>query len=139
MTTTILLPLENLRPETWTQEATSVPLQAAGKMHQVFIQAPAGLAPQSLATQRRSMCQQEERLRAQQTISAQLASSDGAVTLRNLCAQDPQYPAFTGRTDHFLPWLLEISRLSLSSNTPSCRWEKPFCEGAEAEVHDAHR
>ena len=62
---------------------------------------------QSLAVQQRALRQQEESLRVQQTLLAQLDSAADSDPLRKLREKDPQFHAFTGRTDHFLFWLLE--------------------------------
>jgi len=84
------------------QEAAAVPLRAVRAIQQEFIQAQAAMTQQNLAVRQRALSQLEERLRVQQTIIAQFASSADANQKK-----DPQFPAFTGRTDHFLPWLLE--------------------------------
>jgi len=94
-------------PRTLMQEAAAVPLRAARDMQQEFIQAPAAMTQQSLAVQQRATSQQEKILRVQQSLFAQLASSADADHLQKLRENDTQFPAFTGRTDHFLPWLLE--------------------------------
>ena len=80
------------------QEAAAVPLRAVREMQQEFIQAQAAMTQQSLAVQQRALSQQEESLRVQQ-----LASKADADPLRKLRVMDPQFPAFTCRTDHFLP------------------------------------
>ena len=38
--------------------------------------------------------------------------------LRTLREEDPQFHAFTGRTDHFLPWLLECQTRKEQRNLP---------------------
>ena len=62
--------------------------------------------------------QQEESLRVQRTLLAQLASAADSDPLRKLRKKDPQFPAFTGRTDHFLPWLLECQTRTEQRNLP---------------------
>ena len=54
------------------QEASAVPLRAVREMHQELIQAQDAMTQQSLAAQRRALSQQEESLRVQQSIIAQL-------------------------------------------------------------------
>ena len=65
------------------------------------------MTQKSLAVQQQALPQQEESLCVQQTLPAQLASAADSDPIRKLREEDPQFPAFTGRTDHFLPWLLE--------------------------------
>ena len=85
------------------QEAAAVLLRAVLEMQQELIQAQAAMTQHSLAVQQRAPSQQEESLRVQQSIIAQLARSADADPLRKLRGKDPQFHAFTGRTDHFLP------------------------------------
>ena len=100
------------------QEAAAVPLHAVRKMQQEFIQAQAAMTQQSLAVQQQALSQQEESLCVQQTLPAQLASAADSDPLRKLRQEDPQLPAFTGRTDHFLPWLLECQTRNEQRNLP---------------------
>ena len=84
------------------QDAAAVTLRAMRKMQPQFIQAQAAMTQQSLAVQQRALRQQEERLRVQHSLIAQLAGSSDADHLGKLRAKDPHFPAFTGRTGHFL-------------------------------------
>ena len=86
------------------QEASSVPLRAVREMQQEFIQSQAVMTQQSLAVQ--------------QSVIAQLASSAFTDPLLKLREKDTQFPAFTGRTDHFLPWLLECQTRKEQRNVP---------------------
>ena len=88
-------------------EAAAVPLHAVREMQQEFIQSQAAMTQQSLAVQQQALRQQEESLRVQKTLLAQLASATDSYPLRKLREKDLQFPAFTGLTDHFMPWLLE--------------------------------
>jgi len=76
-------------------------------MQQTFIHPQAAMTQQSLGVQQRDLSHQEESLRVQHPIIAQLANSADAYPLRKLRGKDRQFPAFTGRTDHLLLWLLE--------------------------------
>jgi len=100
------------------QEAAAVPLRAVRGMQQEFIQAQAAMTKQSLAVQQRALSQQEERLRVQQSIIAQLASSANTDPLRKLREKDPQFPVFTWLTDHFLPRRLECQTRQEQRNLP---------------------
>jgi len=100
------------------QEAVAMPLRAVREMQAEFFHAQATMTQQSLAVHQTTRIQQEERLRVQQTIIAQLASSADADPLRKLRAKDPQFPAFTGRTDHFLPLHLECHTRQEHRNLP---------------------
>ena len=77
------------------------------------------MTQQSLAVQEQALRQQEKCLRVQQTILAQLASAAYSDPHRKLREKDPQFPAFTGRTDHFLPWLLECQTRKEQRNIPN--------------------
>jgi len=87
------------------QWAAAVALSAVREMQQEFIQSQAATTQQRLAVQPRALSQKEESLRVQQSLIAQLASLADADTLRKLREQNPQFPAFTGRTDRLLPLL----------------------------------
>ena len=100
------------------QEAAALPLHAVREMQQEFIQAQAAMTQQSFEVQQQALCQQEESLRVQQTLLAQLASAADSDPLRKFCEKDPQFPAFTGRTDYFLPWLLECQTRKEQRNLP---------------------
>ena len=80
--------------------------------------AQAAMTQQSLAVQQRALSQQEESLRVQQSLIAQWARSADADPPRKLREMDPQFPAFTGRTDYFLPWLLECQTRKEHRNLP---------------------
>ena len=116
------------------QEAAAVPLRAVRKMQQEFLQAQIAMTHKRVAVQQRALIQQYERFRVQQSLIAEVASSADADSLRELRERDPQFPAFTGRTDHFLHWLRDakparssvISRMPLPSNTQSWRCVTPF-------------
>ena len=99
-------------------KASAVPLRAVRETQQEFIQAQAATTHQSLAMQQKARSQQEESLRVQESIIAQLASSVDTDPLRKLREKDPQFPAFTGLTDHFLPWLLECQTRKEPRNLP---------------------
>ena len=79
------------------QEAAAVLLLAVREMQQEFIQSQAAMTPQSLAVQQKALSEQEESLRVQQYIIAQLASSADADPMRKLREKDQQFPAFTVR------------------------------------------
>ena len=85
------------------QEAAAVTWRAVREMQQEFIQAQAAMTQQSFAVEQRALIQQDESRRVHQTLIAQLASSADADPLRKLREKDLQFPAFTWRTDHFLP------------------------------------
>ena len=87
------------------QEAAAAPLHAVREMQQEFIQSRAAMTQQSLAVQQQAIRQQEESLHVQQTI-------------RKLHEKEPQFHAFTGLTDHFLPWLLECQTRKEQRNFP---------------------
>ena len=87
-------------------------------MQQEFIQSQAAMTQQSLAVQQRALRQQEVSLRVQRSLIALLASSVDDDPLRKLRENDPQFPAFTGRTDCFLPWLLECQIRKEQRNLP---------------------
>ena len=116
------------------QETIAVTLRAVREMQQEFIQAQAAMTQQSLVVHQRALSQQEESLRVQQSLIAQLASSADADPLRKLREKNPQFPAFTGRMIISCPGYLNakparssvLSRMPLPSNTPSWRWETPF-------------
>ena len=103
---------------TLVQEAPAVPLRAVREMQQEFIKAQAAMTQQSLEVQQRALCQQGKSLRVQQSLIAQLDSSADADPLRKLREKDSQFPAFTGRTDHFLHWLLECQTSREHLNLP---------------------
>ena len=84
-------------------ESADVPLRAVRVIPPEFIKAQAAMTQQIFPVRRRALSQQEESMRLQQSLIAQLASSADADPLRKLRENDPQFPAFTGRTDHFLP------------------------------------
>ena len=81
-------------------------MRAVRELQQEFIQAQAAMTQQSLAVQQRALSQQEERLRMQQYLIAQLASSADTDPLRKLREKNPQFPAFSWRTA-FPAWLPE--------------------------------
>jgi len=54
----------------------------------------------------------------QQSLIAHLAGSADADPLRTLREKDPQFPAFTWRTDNFLPWLLDFQLRKEKRNLP---------------------
>ena len=68
--------------------------------------------------QQQALRQQEESLCVQQTLPAQLSSAADSDPLRKLREKDPQFPAFTGRRDHLLPWLLECQTRKEQRNLP---------------------
>ena len=82
------------------EEAAAVQFRAMRQMQQQSILTQAAMTQQSLAVQQRALSQQEESLRVQQSLIVQLASSADTNPLRKLRENDPQFPAFTGRTDH---------------------------------------
>ena len=100
------------------QEAPAAPLHAGRKMQQEFIQAQAAMTQQSLAVQQQALRQEQESLCVQQTLPAQLASAADSDPLRKLREKDPQFHAFTGRTDHFLSLLLECQTRKEQRNLP---------------------
>ena len=95
-----------------------MPLRAVREMQQEFIQAQAAMTQQSLAVQQRALSQQDESRRVPQFLIGQLACQADADPLRKLREKDPQFPAFTGRTDCFLPWLLECQIRNEQRNLP---------------------
>ena len=85
------------------QDAAALPLRAVREMQQEFIQAQAAMTQQNFAVQQRALSQQEESLRVPESLITQWASAADADPLRKLREKDPQFPACTCRTDHFLP------------------------------------
>ena len=85
------------------EAAAAVPLRAVREMQQEFIESQAAMTQQSPAVQQSALSQQKEILRVRHSLIAQLA---------------PQFPAIPGRTDHFLPWILECQTCKEQRNLP---------------------
>ena len=75
------------------RQATAVPLHAVKEMQKEMLQTQLDLA--------------ERNISAQAALLKQLASPSEADPLRKLREKDPQCPQFTGKTEHFLAWVLE--------------------------------
>ena len=75
------------------KEAASVPLHAMKEMQQEMLNQQGMMHMQSLAVQSQLM--------------QQLTASAAADPLRKLREKDPQFPSFTGKSEHFLGWIVE--------------------------------
>ncbi|MGV0952579.1 MAG: hypothetical protein ACOYB3_18135, partial [Azonexus sp.] len=86
------------------RSATEIPLQRLQEIHK-----------QEMETQSQNI---KEVLTAQTQLMERLHVSSHTDPLRKLKEKDPQFPAFTGNSDHFLPWILECQVRKESRQLP---------------------
>ena len=85
------------------RSATAVPLEHLQETHRKQMQEQIRQMEAQTQQLHQAMMAQTEALSKLQVTSSS-ASSD---PLRKLKEKDPQFPNFTGKSDHFLPWILE--------------------------------
>ena len=87
-----------------TQQAASVPVQAMAEMQERFLQSQAAL--------------QARELEAHTQLLHHLSLGNEGDPLRKLREKDPQFTAFSGKSEHFLAWVLEIQTRKTQRNLP---------------------
>ena len=98
------------------QQAASVPLHAMKEMQREQLHFQGSMAQQNMEMQTKMMKQMTAATAAYlappqahhvQAPAPAMPSDNPADPLRKLREKDPQFPAFSGKTEHFLAWILE--------------------------------
>ena len=86
------------------QQAASVPVQAMAEMQERFLQSQAALHAREMESHTQLL--------------HHLSLGNEGDPLRKLREKDPQFPAFSGKSEHFLAWVLECQTRKTQRNHP---------------------